>query len=43
MLCGGVADEIALILNLLAGEPFRSVVDAAHAGVDHVMTFSDLT
>ncbi|WP_280402371.1 SDR family NAD(P)-dependent oxidoreductase [Nocardia carnea] len=39
-----VADEIARILALPAGrKPFRSVVDAAQAGVDHVMAFSDLT
>jgi NAD(P)-dependent dehydrogenase (short-subunit alcohol dehydrogenase family) len=39
-----VADEIERILSLPAGEkPFRSVVDAADAGVDHVMAFSDLT
>lgn len=40
----GVADEIGRILALPAGSrPFRSVVDAAEAGVDHVMAFSDLT
>lgn len=40
----GVADEITRILALPAGaKPFRSVVDATHAGVDHVMAFSDLT
>jgi NAD(P)-dependent dehydrogenase (short-subunit alcohol dehydrogenase family) len=39
-----VADEISRILSLPAGsKPFRSVVDAARAGVDHVMAFSDLT
>jgi len=39
-----VADEIRRILALPAGEkPFRSVVDAARAGVDHVMAFSDMT
>jgi NAD(P)-dependent dehydrogenase (short-subunit alcohol dehydrogenase family) len=39
-----VADEIERILSLPAGQkPFRSVVDAADAGVDHVMAFSDLT
>lgn len=39
-----VADEILRILDLPAGsKPFRSVVDAAHAGVDHVMAFADLT
>lgn len=39
-----VADEIRRILSLPVGEkPFRSVVDAARAGVDHVMAFSDLT
>lgn len=39
-----VADEIARILALPVGKkPFRTVVDAAHAGVDHVMAFSDLT
>ena len=39
-----VADEIRRILALPAGaKPFRSVVDAAQAGVDHVMAFSDLT
>lgn len=41
---GSVADEIKRILSLPAGQkPFRSVVDAANAGVDHVMAFSDLT
>lgn len=40
----GVADEIRRILDLPAGrKPFRSVVDASHAGVDHVMAFADLT
>lgn len=40
----GVADEIARILSLTRGrKPFRSVVDAAEAGVDHVMAFADLT
>lgn len=40
----GVADEIARIIALPVGKkPFRSVVDAADAGVDHVMAFSDLT
>jgi len=40
----GVADEIARIIALPVGKkPFRSVVDAAKAGVDHVMAFSDLT
>ena len=40
----GVADEIRRILALPTGDkPFRSVVDAARAGVDHVMAFSDLT
>jgi NAD(P)-dependent dehydrogenase (short-subunit alcohol dehydrogenase family) len=39
-----VADEISRILSLPAGsKPFRSVVDAARAGVDHVVAFSDLT
>ncbi|GAA3160126.1 MULTISPECIES: SDR family oxidoreductase [Nonomuraea] len=39
-----VADEIRRILALPAGRrPFRSVVDAARAGVDHVMALSDLT
>ncbi len=39
-----VAEEIRRILALPVGDkPFRSVVDAAHAGVDHVMAFSDLT
>jgi NAD(P)-dependent dehydrogenase (short-subunit alcohol dehydrogenase family) len=39
-----VADEIRRILSLPIGnKPFRSVVDAARAGVDHVMAFSDLT
>jgi NAD(P)-dependent dehydrogenase (short-subunit alcohol dehydrogenase family) len=39
-----VADEIRRILSLPAGgKPFRSVVDAANAGVDHVMAVSDLT
>lgn len=39
-----VADEIGRILTLPVGrKPFRSVVDAAHAGVEHVMAFSDLT
>ncbi|MGA5454254.1 SDR family oxidoreductase [Streptomyces umbrinus] len=39
-----VADEIERILALPVGrKPFRSVVDAAQAGVDHVMAFSDLT
>lgn len=39
-----VADEIERILSLPVGDkPFRSVVDAAEAGVDHVMAFSDLT
>ncbi|MDH6630411.1 NAD(P)-dependent dehydrogenase (short-subunit alcohol dehydrogenase family) [Streptomyces sp. LBL] len=39
-----VADEVARILTLPEGcKPFRSVVDAARAGVDHVMAFSDLT
>ncbi|GAA1655971.1 SDR family oxidoreductase [Nonomuraea maheshkhaliensis] len=39
-----VAEEIRRILALPAGDkPFRSVVDAARAGVDHVMAFSDLT
>ncbi len=39
-----VADEITRILTLPVGaKPFRSVVDAARAGVDHVMAFSDLT
>ncbi|MFD3307016.1 SDR family oxidoreductase [Streptomyces sp. NPDC058694] len=39
-----VADEIERILALPVGsKPFRSVVDAAEAGVDHVMAFSDLT
>lgn len=39
-----VADEIRRILALPIGRrPFRSVVDAARAGVDHVMAFSDLT
>lgn len=39
-----VADEVARILALPVGhKPFRSVVDAARAGVDHVMAFSDLT
>jgi NAD(P)-dependent dehydrogenase (short-subunit alcohol dehydrogenase family) len=38
-----VADEIRHILSLPVGDkPFRSVVDAARAGVDHVMAFSDL-
>lgn len=38
-----VADEIRRILFLPVGRrPFRSVVDAARAGVDHVMAFSDL-
>lgn len=38
-----VADEVARILALPTGrKPFRSVVDAARAGVDHVMAFSDL-
>ncbi|MGR6914309.1 SDR family NAD(P)-dependent oxidoreductase [[Actinomadura] parvosata] len=39
-----VADEIRRILSVPAGDkPFRSVVDAAQAGADHVMAFSDLT
>lgn len=39
-----VADEIARVLALPVGRrPFRVVVDAAHAGVDHVMAFHDLT
>jgi len=39
-----VADEIRRILDLPVGrKPFRSVVDAARAGVDHVMAFADLT
>ncbi|WP_422770247.1 SDR family NAD(P)-dependent oxidoreductase [Plantactinospora sp. WMMC1484] len=39
-----VADEIVRILSLPMGrKPFRSVVDAAEAGVEHVMAFSDLT
>ncbi|MGI5490248.1 SDR family oxidoreductase [Microtetraspora malaysiensis] len=39
-----VADEITRVLALPAGsKPFRSVVDAANAGVDHVMAFSDQT
>ncbi|WP_329446022.1 hypothetical protein [Streptomyces canus] len=39
-----VADEVARILTLPEGcKPFRSVVDAARAGVDHVLAFSDLT
>lgn len=39
-----VAEEIRRILSLPVGaKPFRSVVDAANAGVDHVMAFSDLT
>ncbi|WP_307130732.1 SDR family NAD(P)-dependent oxidoreductase [Streptomyces aurantiacus] len=39
-----VADEIERVLALpVGGKPFRSVVDAAQAGVDHVMAFSDLT
>jgi hypothetical protein len=39
-----VAEEIRRILSLpVGGKPFRSVVDAARAGVDHVMAFSDLT
>ncbi|MEV5322571.1 SDR family oxidoreductase [Nonomuraea sp. NPDC052634] len=39
-----VADEIRRILALPVGKrPFRSVVDAAQAGVEHVMAFSDLT
>jgi NAD(P)-dependent dehydrogenase (short-subunit alcohol dehydrogenase family) len=39
-----VADEIQRVLSLPVGDkPFRSVVDAARAGVDHVMAFSDLT
>jgi NAD(P)-dependent dehydrogenase (short-subunit alcohol dehydrogenase family) len=39
-----VAEEIRRILALPTGDkPFRSVVDAARAGVDHVMAFSDLT
>lgn len=39
-----VADEIARVIALPTGKkPFRSVIDAAHAGVDHVMAFSDLT
>lgn len=39
-----VADEIGRILALpFGGKPFRSVVDAAEAGVEHVMAFSDLT
>jgi len=39
-----VADEIRRILALPPGmRPFRSVVDAAQAGVEHVMAFSELT
>lgn len=39
-----VADEIARVLSLAYGKkPLRSVVDAAHAGVDHVVAFADLT
>lgn len=39
-----MADQITRILTLPIGrKPFRSVVDAAGAGVDHVMAFSDLT
>ncbi|GAB7037751.1 MULTISPECIES: SDR family oxidoreductase [Catenuloplanes] len=39
-----VADEIARVLALPVGaKPFRTVVDAAHAGVDHVVAFADLT
>ncbi|GAA1749704.1 SDR family NAD(P)-dependent oxidoreductase [Streptomonospora arabica] len=39
-----VAEEIRRVLALPAGgRPFRSVVDAARAGADHVMAFSDLT
>ncbi|WP_433214642.1 SDR family NAD(P)-dependent oxidoreductase [Microtetraspora malaysiensis] len=37
-------DDIARVLALPAGsKPFRSVVDAANVGVDHVMAFSDQT
>ncbi|WP_199538879.1 SDR family NAD(P)-dependent oxidoreductase [Desertihabitans brevis] len=39
-----VAAEISRVLSLPRGEkPFRSVVDASHAGVDHVVAFADLT
>jgi NAD(P)-dependent dehydrogenase (short-subunit alcohol dehydrogenase family) len=39
-----VADEIARILDLPFGQrPFRSVVDVAEAGVDHVMRHVDNT